>query len=129
MQQYAQVPSTVSSVALAPVQSDDSACFIDTVADNMKLFTQHQIKAAKQARELYHSLGRPTRSDFRKIIKTNLIHNNPVTVEDVAVAETIFGPDVGALKGRSTCKKSQPIVMDYVEIPKLLLQQHVHIAL
>ena len=41
----------------------------------------------------------------------------------------IFGPDVGALKGKLTYRKSPPIVKDYIEIPKVLLQKNKKVAL
>ena len=59
--------------------------------------------------------------DYRKIIKANTIQNNPVTLEDVQVAEEIFGPDVGSLKGKTTCKKAKPIVKNYVSVPSIII--------
>ena len=109
--------------------SASHVCLVETVSDNMRRFTKRQIKAAYRARELYHSLGRPSLEDFKKVIKANMIQYNLVTLEDIHVAEAIFGPDVGALKGRSTYHKSPPIVKDYIEIPKVLLQEHQRVAL
>ena len=39
----------------------------------------------------------------------NTIKNCPVTVEDVSIAEKIFGPDVSSLKGKSTRRKPKPV--------------------
>ena len=72
---------------------------VEMVSDNMCQFTKCQVKAAYRARDLYHSLGHPSLEDFKKVIKANLIQHNPVTPEDVHVAEVILGLDVGALKG------------------------------
>jgi hypothetical protein len=35
----------------------------------------------------------------------NIITNNPVTTDDIKIAEKMFGPDIGAIKGKTTsCK-------------------------
>jgi hypothetical protein len=47
----------------------------------------------------------------------NLIANNPVTTEDIEIAEEIFGPDIGSLKGKTTRRKPAPVINDYIEIP------------
>ena len=49
----------------------------------------------------YHMLGAPTYRNLKMTIMQNIIHNFPVTVEDIEVAENIFGPDVSILKGRT----------------------------
>jgi hypothetical protein len=63
------------------------------------MFTDYQIERAKKARELYqHAIGTPSTKDFKAIVMINAIKNLPVTIDDVNMAEKIFGPDVGALK-------------------------------
>jgi hypothetical protein len=51
----------------------------------------------------------------------NSIKNNPVTTEDVEIAEKIFGPDIPSLKGKTTRRKPVPVVEDYIDIPKELV--------
>jgi hypothetical protein len=73
---------------------------------------------------LYHILGCPTVENFKAILRQNIIKNCPVTIEDVAIAEKIFGPDIGSLKGKSTRSKPTPVKTDLIEIPPELKQQH-----
>jgi hypothetical protein len=51
----------------------------------------------------------------------NMISNIPVTAEDIELAERIFGPDIGALKGKTIRQKPIPVVNDRIEIPKELI--------
>ena len=45
------------------------------------------------AQDLYHSLGTPSVEDFKAILRMNAIKDNPITNNDVIIAEKIFGPD------------------------------------
>jgi hypothetical protein len=76
--------------------------FITTIDKNKTFFTTRQVKKAKQARELLHALGNPPIQDFKAIICMNSIANNPITMEDIEIAEEIFGPDIGSQKGKTT---------------------------
>ena len=44
--------------------------------------------------------------------------------EDIDIAEDIFGKDVPALNGKSTCSKPPSVRQDIVEIPSELLEKH-----
>ena len=51
-----------------------------------------------RARDLYHAMDTPSMNDFKAILCMNTIYKNPVTTEDIKIAETIFGPNiVGAM--------------------------------
>lgn len=94
---------------------------LNTVEENKTFFMQRQFDRAKRARDLYHALGTPSINDFKAMLRMNTITNNPVTTDDIIVAEKIFGPDIGALKGKTTRRKPAPVVNDYIEIPKELI--------
>jgi hypothetical protein len=78
------------------------AQFITTVAENRGFYTPCQFEQAKHAHELFHSLGHPSVSDMKAIIRMNAIKNNPNTTKDIEMAEKIFGPDISSLKGKTT---------------------------
>ena len=97
--------------------------YVSTIQENMKMFTPREVLQAKKARGLYQTLGTPSITDFKAIVRSNTIKNCPVTLEHIDTAEQIFGPDIGALKGKTTRRKPQPVVKDYMEIPQELTEK------
>ena len=63
-------------------------------------------------------MGTPTIESFKAVLRSNIIQNCPVTVEDVTIAEKIYGPDISSLKGKSMRQKLKPVKKDTIEIPK-----------
>jgi hypothetical protein len=104
---------------------------LSTVADQKKLFTQREIHAADAARALYHQLGRPDEVEFESILRNNLIRNCPVTPADAKRALTIYGPDIAALKGKTTRCDASPRVPTFeaVPLPPPILEHHMDVTL
>ena len=78
---------------------------VDTVKENRKGYTQAQFDRAVKARSLYHELGAPTLENYKGFIKMGGVQNCPIRIEDINIAQNIFGPDMATLKGKSTRKK------------------------
>ena len=78
---------------------------VTTLSENQKGYTDRQYDRAKTAQKLYHIIGMPTVENFKVLLRMNAIHNCPVMVEDVKIAECIFRPDMSSLKGKSTRRK------------------------
>jgi len=74
---------------------------VQTIADNTSFYSDRQIAHDKRTQELMHTLGCPSVADLKHIIKMNAIKDCPVTVDDIILAEKIFGPDVASLKGKT----------------------------
>ena len=91
----------------------------NTVEENMRFHTPREIAQAKEARKLLEICGSSVR-DLKTVILSNAIKNNPVTTKQVSLAESIFGKDIGYLKGHTTRHRPQPLVTDQVAIPKEL---------
>ena len=85
-----------------PRDQSGTFTFVETVRDNKTLFTKRQIKGAEKARRLYKCLSHPSMDDFKWALRTNCIKESPVTVNDAIIAEKIYGPDIAALKGKTT---------------------------
>jgi hypothetical protein len=78
----------------------------------------------KNARSLYASLGYPSMKDFKWILQSNQIKDSPVSVVDAEVILKIRGPNIAALKGKTTHSKPEVVVMDIVRIPKEIREVH-----
>lgn len=100
--------------------ADVATCMVETVKENENFYTPRQISRAKRARELINALGYPSISDVKNILKMNSIRNCPVTLEDVILAENIYGKNIASLKGKTTRKKPEVVINDNVEIPQEL---------
>jgi hypothetical protein len=51
-----------------PEKTDGKYGFVQTVADNMKLFTKQQIEGALKARHTYETLVYPSNADFKAVL-------------------------------------------------------------
>jgi hypothetical protein len=95
----------------------------------MSRYSQRQIAGAKKARELYTIVGYPSPEDFKSMVRFNLINNCPVNLEDITIAEDIWGKDIGALKGKTTRKKPIQVKESFIPIPKELISKHKSVVL
>jgi hypothetical protein len=104
-------PTAEPTVNLNTITDDQEGinCLVSTVSENRKGYTQRQFEDAKAARRLYHVMGCPGAENFKNLLRQNIIMNCPVTVDHVNIAEKIFGPDIGSLKGKTTRKKPTPV--------------------
>ena len=96
---------------------------VNTVRDNKKYITNNDYLRAVRARELQVMIGRPSDKDLIKILKTSSLPNCPVTPRDVIIANKVFGPDVGALKGKTT-RQGPPIVDSPVSVDTTSIFEH-----
>ena len=74
-------------------------------------------------------MGTPTSQDLKAMIQMNLIRNNSVTTEDVDLATKVFGPDIGAIKGKTTRSRPTQVINNKIDIPEELLDVQEDITL
>ena len=103
--------------------------FIETVSQKMEKYTKRQYDHAVRATETYAKVGCPSMGDFKFLIQNNLIHNCPVTIEDLHVAEDIFGANINALKGKTTRRTPKVVEIDYVEVPPEIMRLHKEVTI
>jgi hypothetical protein len=81
---------------------------VQTLQENKSFYTDREVTRAKKARMLLHTPGCPTIQDLKAIIRMNTIANCPVTINDIDLAEKIYGKDVACFKGKTTRQKPTP---------------------
>ena len=74
---------------------------VPTVEENLKRYTQRQIKQAYVARYFQNSAGLST-SALLKMIDSGALKNSPIAREDVKTAQNIWGTSIAYLKGKTT---------------------------
>ena len=109
--------------------SSDHHLHVNTVRENYEGFTKHQVKNAARARRLMSMVGTPSPRDFQGMVRHNLLKDCPVTPEDVENANTIFGPDLATIRGKTVRNSPERVVTDYVEIPRIFFEKHHRITI
>ena len=99
----------------SPPQHPVPVIMVNTVAGNMQGFTSRQIQGASEARQLYRIVGRPSYQKFRNLIKFNLLHDCPVTLQDIDTAMEIYGRDIGEIKGKTVRARHSPV---HIQLPE-----------
>jgi hypothetical protein len=104
---------------------------VSTVAKQKKMFSRREVQAADNARELYRKIGRPSEAVFQQILRQNLIRNCPVTPDDAKRALIIYGPDIAALKGKTTNSQAAPRAPTFIAVPlpAPILEHHRNVTL
>ncbi len=98
--------------------------FVQTVQDNMKLFSKCQLAGAQRARELYELLLYPSTSDFRAIVSAGDVPDPNVTLDDVKATDVTWGRSVLKMKGNMTRKNGKRMTQSIVKVPMESIKLH-----
>ena len=82
--------------------TEQECVMVSTVADKITKYSSSDYRAAELARKIQQTIGNPSTRDYLRIIDNRELPNVPVTRKDVLAAEDIFGPNLQALKGKTT---------------------------
>ena len=99
--------------------------FVQTVQDNMKLFSKRQIAGAIKARELYEKLIYPSTADFRAIVAAGGVPGSDVTIDDVKATEVIWGRSVIKLKGNTVRREGKRKKQSIITLDEILEANYV----
>jgi hypothetical protein len=107
---YYDYRNSIARSMMKPVHS--TTMVVESVETIRRNFTKKELKQAEEARRLYVMMGRPSVHDFANMIKKGKILNNPVSMDDYKIAETIYGKDLGVIKGKTVRTKPNPVMID-----------------
>ena len=93
-------------------QMNSAALVVNTVEENMKRFTEREINRASLARRLQTVLGYPSDKALARMITSGAMQNAPISVNDLYNAIRIWGPNLGALKGKTTRSKPNIVMIE-----------------
>ncbi len=96
--------------------------FIQTVKDNMKLFSKWQIASANQSRDLFKKMIFLSTADFRAIVSAGGVPGSDVTLEDVKATEVIWGHSVLKMKGNMARRNGNKVVQSIIKVPIELIK-------
>jgi hypothetical protein len=97
---------------------------VQTVQGNTEGFTKHEVEEAQKAHKVQGMLGHPTNRDFLGMVRGGMISNCPVTPTTVQNAHQIFGTDLACITGRMVLRPPDSVTTNYVQIPRVILEQH-----
>lgn len=97
---------------------EQKALVVDTVEELQRRFTRREIEGTEKSRRLYVIMGRPSEEAFKLSLRRGLVMNNPVTITDYKNALTMFGKDLGTVKGKMVRNKSEHVAVDLRCFPK-----------
>ena len=88
--------------------------FIQTVKDNVNLFSKRQIAGATRAKALFEKMIFPSTADFRAIVSRGGVPGCDVTLEDVKATKVIWGRSVHKMKGNTVTKNGKRLVQSII---------------
>jgi hypothetical protein len=90
--------------------------YFQTAEENEKLYTKDQVERARLARKFMIQMGCTSAANLIKLTK-GIILNSPVSAEDVYRASKIYGPLLGAVKGKTRIMKAGKVIVEHVPRP------------
>ena len=97
--------------------------------ENKNGFRKLQYKRALVARNIYHMVVAPTLLNLKMMIRQNIFHNFPVTVEYIYILEKLFCNNVFTLKGRKTRQRPKVVVDNFIELLRELIENNQELIL
>ena len=102
---------------------------VSTVNQQRETFTNREYYAAKLARQTQETAGCQSLTSFLHVVANNVFKNLSIMRRDVLNAETIFGPSVASLKGRTVRHKPAAVPTPNITILSEILQRHHQVTL
>eukprot|EP00956_Cyclotella_meneghiniana_P042120 scaffold248363_cov77-Cyclotella_meneghiniana.AAC.3 len=116
--------------------ASEAAMLVQSVRGNFEGFTKREVKGAIAARDLQANMGHISDTNLERLIKkkddvsqSNILHDCPVTADDLQNAKIIFGPSLPQLKGKSVREKPVRAEPGYTKIPLEIIERNRFVTL
>ena len=100
-----------------------------TIKDKRSQYDQRGYKQAEMARKVQNIIMRPGLREYLEIVSKGILRNCPIEKRHIQAAEDIFGPNLGALKGKTPRRAVPHVLVDKDAVPPEVLSIHKHITL
>jgi hypothetical protein len=108
---------------IAKVVCQDSMTCVETVRANMQGFTLEQCTRAKGARDVMAMMAHPPEGKMKHMVSSNNVANIPFTSTDFSNGRALFGPDRGAIRGKTVRKRPHRVRPELITIPQELYER------
>jgi hypothetical protein len=95
---------------------------VNTVEDHKEEYTKREYRDALLAQKIQNIIMFPGVRQFTKIADSKLLPNCLIGRVDIEAAEHIFGPNLGALKGKTVNRPSVPVAKCIEGVPPSILE-------
>ena len=102
--------------------------FITTVSDKADKYTHRAIQQARAARRFQNIIMRPGARQLMDVAVTHL-KGCPLTKADIQAAEDIYGPNLGALKGKTVDRPNPHVPAGVDPVPASIMDVHQSVTL
>ena len=92
-------------------------------------FTKKEVVKAKEARRLQGMLRGVSEKDFKGLVSSNTLKDNVVSSQAITNPNDLFGRDLSEIHGKTTRIKPDPVVENYVAIPRAFVLANKHMML
>ena len=92
-------------------QLDNDPADINTVDNNMKNFTQREIRYAATCRAFQNTAGLTT-NGLIAVVDKKILNNSPLTRQSIKIALNIWGPSIPNLDGKTRRTRGAPVILN-----------------
>jgi hypothetical protein len=101
---------------------------IPTVSDKATNYSKRAYQQAVAARRLQNIVMRPASKKYKEVI-LDYLRDAKVTRADIDAADDIFGPNIGALRGKTVRRPNLHVQSGVDAVPHEIMKLHKHITL
>jgi hypothetical protein len=102
---------------------------VATVRTNFEGFSRKQVEGARAAHHLMGMVATPSPRDFQGMVRLNMLKDCPITNDNIANANSIFGTDLATIRGKTVRRRPKRVITDYVNIPRKLVEVNQQVTL